>query len=125
MTSYGSCIVIALSAFVLFNQPKYLVAYLVFVYIERQINYILWIQQPANHAQSVFFSLTFVYLVKHCIYLLLVGLFLAALIVINQVKVRTIPQLCIGAGVGVCLAVGAYYSTHRLLNNEYSTYIAI
>ena len=44
---YGPWILIALSCVILLDQPKYLVAYLVFVYIGHQINHVLknWIQQ--------------------------------------------------------------------------------
>jgi len=139
---YGPRILIAFTIIILLDQPKYLVVYLAFVYIGHQLNHIIknWVKQPrplntrsivgekyghgygmpSNHAQSIFFSLTFLYLVKHCLLTLSFGLFLAALTVIQRFKYKghTITQLCVGSGLGIGLAYCVYYVTHQYLNRE-------
>jgi len=136
---YGPLILFAMVCVILFNQPKYLVVYLLFAYISNKLNHIIkhWVKQPrpstprsivgekyghgfgmpSNHTQSVFFALTFVYLVKRCMYILLFGLFIAALTVTQRFKYKahTITQLCVGAGLGVGLAGSVYYVMQQYL----------
>jgi membrane-associated phospholipid phosphatase len=72
---------------------------------------------PSGHAQLIFFSTTFLYLVKKNTYLLLFELFLCALTLYQRWKYRkhSVQQLLVGSGVGAGFAYGAYSLTHYYL----------
>jgi membrane-associated phospholipid phosphatase len=78
---------------------------------------------PSGHSQSVFSSLTFLYLVKESPAWLFVGLFIAGLTVYQRFKYRrhTIEQLIVGAILGISIAYCGYYLTKRYLQE--STYV--
>ena len=75
---------------------------------------------PSGHAQSVFSSLIFLYLVKGSPTLLLGELFIAGLTIYQRWKYRrhTIAQLGVGALLGVFVACGGYYMTKQYLQEN-------
>ena len=78
---------------------------------------------PSGHSQSVFSSLTFLYLVKESPAWLFIGLFIAGLTVYQRFKYRrhTIEQLVVGAIVGILIAYIGYYATKKYLQEH--TYV--
>ena len=75
---------------------------------------------PSAHAQSVFSSLTFLYLVKESPAWLLCELFIAGLTVYQRWKYRrhTMEQLGVGAILGMGVAYGGYYMTKQYLQEN-------
>lgn len=75
---------------------------------------------PSAHAQSVFSSVTFLYLVKESPAWLIVGLFIASLTVYQRWKYRrhTMEQLGVGAILGMGVAYGGYYMTKQYLQEN-------
>lgn len=75
---------------------------------------------PSAHAQSVFSSLTFLYLVKESPAWLLGELFIAGLTVYQRWKYRrhTMEQLGVGVLLGVVVAYGGYYMTKQYLQEN-------
>lgn len=75
---------------------------------------------PSAHAQSVFSSVTFLYLVKESPAWLLGGLFIAGLTVYQRWKYRrhTMEQLGVGAILGMGVAYGGYYMTKQYLQEN-------
>ena len=75
---------------------------------------------PSAHAQSVFSSLTFLYLVKESPAWLFVELFIAGLTVYQRWKYRrhTLEQLGVGAVLGMIVAYGGYFMTKQYLQEN-------
>lgn len=75
---------------------------------------------PSAHAQSVFLSLTFLYLVKESPAWLLGELFIAGLTVYQRWKYRrhTLEQLGVGVVLGIFVAYGGYYMTKQYLQEN-------
>ena len=75
---------------------------------------------PSAHAQSVFSSLTFLYLVKESPAWLIGELFIAGLTVYQRWKYRrhTMEQLGVGAVLGMFVAYGGYYMTKQYLQEN-------
>jgi|TARA_B110000285_G_scaffold75038_1_gene86369 membrane-associated phospholipid phosphatase len=75
---------------------------------------------PSGHAQSVFSSLTFLYLVKESPAWLFGELFIAGLTVYQRWKYRrhTVEQLGVGSVLGVVVAYAGYYITKRYLQEN-------
>ena len=75
---------------------------------------------PSAHAQSVFSSLTFLYLVKESPAWLIGELFIAGLTVYQRWKYRrhTLEQLCVGAILGMFVAYSGYYITKQYLQEN-------
>ena len=79
---------------------------------------------PSAHAQSVFMSLTFLYLVKESPAWLLGELFIAGLTVYQRWKYNrhTLEQLGVGALLGSLVAYVGYYTVKtNLQKNTYVT----
>jgi membrane-associated phospholipid phosphatase len=75
---------------------------------------------PSGHSQSVFSSLTFLYLVKESPAWLFIGLFIAGLTVYQRFNYRrhTVEQLFVGAILGISIAYCGYYLTKRYLQEN-------
>lgn len=75
---------------------------------------------PSAHSQSVFSSVTFLYLVKESPTWLLIGLFIAGLTVYQRFKYKrhTIEQLCVGAILGIIIAYCGFYITKKYLQEN-------
>ena len=75
---------------------------------------------PSAHAQSVFSSLTFLYLVKESPAWLIGELFIAGLTIYQRWKYRrhTMEQLGVGAVLGMIVAYGGYFMTKQYLQEN-------
>ena len=75
---------------------------------------------PSAHAQSVFSSLTFLYLVKESPAWLIGELFIAGLTVYQRWKYRrhTMEQLGVGAIFGMFVAYGGYFMTKQYVREN-------
>jgi len=73
---------------------------------------------PSRHAQGVFFSLTFLYLVRKDPLFLLLGLFLAVLGWYQRYtyKRHTLEQLFVGSVVGIVIGYISYLITKRYIH---------
>lgn len=138
---FGPIILFIIDIIYLLNQPLYLYLYICLFFVNSLINKGLkiWIQQsrplngksfigetyenmdiygmPSGHAQSTFFSLTYLFLVKKNIYVLICSLFLACLTVLQRFKYRnhTSLQLFIGSGLGICVAYLSILATQFII----------
>jgi membrane-associated phospholipid phosphatase len=138
----GPIILFFIGTYNLWNQQKYLFSYLVFFIGNTILNKILKtiIKQkrpndgvkimneeysgveiygmPSGHAQSSFFSLSFLYFVKGSPTWLIIELFIATLTIYQRWKYRqhTLEQLFTGSVVGVGFAYFAYYLTKQWLS---------
>jgi len=72
---------------------------------------------PSGHAQLIFFSTTFLYLVKKNTYLLIFELFLCALTLHQRWKYRkhSVQQLLVGSVIGISFAYGTHSLTRYYL----------
>jgi len=119
---YGPVILSIITCLSLIKQLPYLLLFIIGIFFNSQFNSVLksiikeprpsnvskyeGAQQygmPSGHAQSVFFSLTFLYLVKNSYWLLLVMLFFSALTLYQRwnTKEHTPKQLLVGSAVGL------------------------
>ena len=75
---------------------------------------------PSEHAQTLFFALTFLYLVKKSMTLLILSLFLGGLTIYQRLKYlrHTIEQLCIGSIIGILFAIIWYNGVNRYLSKN-------
>jgi membrane-associated phospholipid phosphatase len=138
----GPLILLCIVIFNLWNQKIYLISYLVFFIGNTILNKILKIiikqkrpgdglkimneeysgveiyGMPSGHAQSSFFSISFLYLVKGSPAWLIVGLFIAVLTVYQRWKYRqhTTEQLFTGSVVGIGFSYISYYVTKQWLS---------
>jgi membrane-associated phospholipid phosphatase len=72
---------------------------------------------PSGHAQSVFFSIVYLYNIHHSIYLLLSTMFVGFITLYQRWKYRrhTIQQLIVGSAVGSIFA-WSIYSVEKYIN---------
>jgi len=141
----GPILLLFISIFKLWNQPPYWRAYLVMFFINSAINQVLklWIRQerptggqtimgepysganvfgmPSAHTQSIFFSLTYLYLVKRSNTILIIELFIALLTIYQRFKYKqhTMEQLCIGAVIGIGIAYLGWLSTNEIIKKKF------
>lgn len=142
---YGPLIIGLINAFALWCRKMYLIAYVLFFALNSFLNGILknLIQQarpsgqiylndhdvvpdsapskygmPSGHAQSVGYSITFLYLVIHSTAVLCASLFIGALTVYQRFKYRrhTISQLFTGLVIGSIIAMVSYEATRFFIN---------
>jgi hypothetical protein len=135
-------ILLLISIFNLWNQKKYLISYLVFFIGNTIVNKILKIiikqkrpdngikifnesytgveryGMPSGHLQSVFFSLSFLYLVKGSPIWLIIELFIAAITFYQRWKYKqhTFEQLLIGSFIGILIAYLSFNFTKIFLS---------
>jgi len=136
---FGPMIMSVISIAKLWKQSSYLYGYLVFSLINFAVNGIVKTiakqprpyggqsiinehyvgvnkyGMPSGHTQSVFFSMTYLYLITNSSGLLLIEMFIAALTLYQRWNYRqhTIEQLCVGAFIGICVAYGGFYITQK------------
>lgn len=142
---YGPTINFIIGFISLLKQPKYLSGYLVFT----GINYILngvfkttfkearpsggiplyhgeneyYIRDkygmPSGHTQSVFFALTYLYLVKHSIYSLIIELCVAMITCYQRWKYRrhTISQIIVGSLIGILFGGLSFSLTKKYIES--------
>ena len=141
---YGPIIFIGINIFSLWKRMPYLYSYIIFYIINDFINRILkssfreprpnnqihydkrsdkYIGEhiygmPSGHAQSVFYSISFLYLVTKSVILLIISLFIAALTLYQRWKYRnhTVKQLVMGSIVGTLFGSSVYYYTNKYLH---------
>ncbi len=77
---------------------------------------------PSGHAQSIVFSVFYLFFVKRSWILLLLGLFLSGLTILQRWKFKrhTLKQLAAGSGFGIITAYVGYFITSRCLKTAYS-----
>lgn len=131
----GPVICILISIYWLWGFPKYLIVYVIFAMFDLFINKVLkrWFKQdrpldiksiigeehegielygmPSKHLQSIFFSITYLYLVKGSLQWLMGELVIAALAINQEITYRqhTISQIIVGALCGISVAYVANY----------------
>ena len=136
---FGPIILSFISVLKLYKQQPYLIGYFIFLGGNVIVNHVLkhiileerpsggrsLINEPYNgmhkygmpssHAQSAFYSITYLYLTKHDPTILLVGLFICALTVYQRWTYRqhTAEQLGIGAIIGIIMGFLAEYMTKQ------------
>jgi membrane-associated phospholipid phosphatase len=130
----------------LLKQPKYLSGYLVFTGMNYILNGVLKTTfqearppdrillyegedelyknaskygMPSGHAQSVFFALIYLYLVKHSIYSLLLELCIALITCYQRWKYRrhTISQLIVGSLIGILFGGLSFSLTKKYIES--------
>jgi membrane-associated phospholipid phosphatase len=142
---YGPTINFIIGFISLLKQPKYLSGYLVFTGINSIMNIVLKTTfkearpsggiplydgeeeyynrykygMPSGHAQSVFFALTYLYLVKHSIYSLLLELCVALITCYQRWKYRrhTISQIIVGSLVGILFGGLSFSLTKKYIES--------
>jgi len=74
---------------------------------------------PSDHAQLVFFALTYIYLVKHSIYTLILELSIALLTCFQRWKYRrhTIEQIVIGSIIGIIMGGLSFSLTKKYIES--------
>jgi hypothetical protein len=132
--SYAPIIESLIVFYCLMNQRPYLHGYLVFLIVNFFINYILKMTireprpmngnnpenygMPSKHAQTLFFSITFLYLVKQDLLFLILGLFLAVLTIYQRFTYyrHTIEQLFVGSLIGTVVGYVSFLITKRYIH---------
>ena len=140
----GPFILIGINIFSLWKRMPYLYSYINFLIINEFINRILKSSfreprpnnqieyddyfdkivkndiygMPSGHAQSVFYSISFLYLTTKSPILLIISLFIAALTLYQRWKYRnhTVKQLVIGSIIGTIFGSIVYYFTNKYLH---------
>ena len=142
---FGPLINLVTTSFFLLNQKTYLLVYLVFFFINTHVNKILksvfreprpknsiFVNEidndrgsdkygmPSGHAQSVFFSLAYLYLVKENPYAILLETFIASLTLYQRWKFNrhTISQLFVGSLFGIFMAFIAHFIVKKYLTTK-------
>jgi membrane-associated phospholipid phosphatase len=142
---YGPLINFIITAVNIWKQPIYLVGYIVTSFINVIINRVLkmTIKQerpshgkklvawehytgaehygmPSLHAQSVFFSMTYLYLVKRSVFWTLVESFVASMTFYQRWKYRnhTLEQLVVGSALGSTVAYISHMIIHQYLHGQ-------
>ena len=134
-------LMVIFNTIVLWKQRVYFYAYIVFFIINMGINHVLKITikqprpndyklhddtgiythsshvygMPSAHSQSIFFSITYLWLVLNSTRYLILGLFLSALTVYQRWKYKkhSVEQLITGALIGSGFAYFAYYTVTK------------
>ena len=143
---YGPTINFIIGFISLLKQAKYLSGYLVFTGMNHLLNGLLKTTfkearpsgrillyegedehyknaskygMPSGHAQSVFFALTYVYLVKHSLYTFILELSVALLTCYQRWKYRrhTISQIIIGSLLGVLFGGLSFSLTKKYIES--------
>lgn len=143
---YGPMINFIIGFISLLKQPKYLSGYLVFTGMNHLLNGILKTTfqevrpsggillyegedelykndnkygMPSGHTQSVFFALTYLYLVKHSIYSFLLELCVAMITCYQRWKYRrhTISQILIGSLLGILFGGLSFSLTKKYIES--------
>lgn len=146
---YGPMILILVSIFSLWKRKYYVYSYLFFYMINIFLNKILkklvreprpnnsidfrdiifdyfdkykeeeQFGMPSGHAQMIFYSISFLYLVTKSPILLFISLFIGVLTLYQRWKYRnhTIYQLFIGSLIGLIFGSSVYYSTNQYLHS--------
>ena len=142
---YGPFILIGINIFSLWKRMPYLYSYINFLIINKFINKILKLSfreprpnnqihyndyfdkyvgeqiygMPSGHAQSIFYSISFLYLATKSPIVLIISLFIAALTLYQRWKYRnhTFAQLIIGSIVGILFGSSVYYYTNKYLHS--------
>jgi len=133
---FAPFILFGITIWVLRTQPPYLGGYVFFVVLNSLLNNVLklWIKEerpnkngvalrhitegygmPSAHAQSTFFSISFLYLVTQSVTWLIIGCFIGALTLYQRwkFKMHSVEQLGIGAIVGIGFSILGYQLTYR------------
>jgi membrane-associated phospholipid phosphatase len=138
---FNGPIILFLTSIIKLWKQKYIYGYLLFYIINIFINNLLknTIKQarpnntitekypgvhkygmPSYHVQSVFFSLTFLYLVKRSVFLLLIESFIAFITVYQRWinHHHTIEQLVVGSIIGIINAYIGYIVTRQYISTS-------
>ena len=138
---YGPIIIAALNIYYSFYKKTYLYAYVIFLMINQILNHALKsilreprpndqhkydiYGMPSGHAQSIFYSTTFLYLTTASYYLLIISLFICAMTIYQRYHFRhhTLKQLFIGSLVGIGIGsfvyqISKYYITTKTKYND-------
>ena len=135
---YGPLIAMVMAFVFLWNQPKFLIVYAIFVFVNQFINKGLKLLfreprpenpihfseyekysneekygMPSGHAQSIVFTIVFLWLVKRSPDIFMVTGFIGAITLYQRFKYRrhTISQLIIGSIAGFVVAVAVYWAS--------------
>jgi len=143
---YAPYILLFLTSYFIWNRKVYLLGYLVFFFINIFLNKLLKLTfreprpdnyqiydnsfekttneevfgMPSGHAQSVAFSITFLYLLTKSRLLFIITTFIGALCIYQRWKYRrhTINQLAIGTLVGSSFGGMAYYLITKYMKTK-------
>lgn len=139
---YGPIILLITNIYYLFYKKTYLYVYLLFFVINSCINralkaiireprpndqrFMLFENKedvygmPSGHAQSIFYSTTFLYLTTASYYLLIISLFVCALTIYQRYHFRrhTLKQLFIGSLVGIGIGSFIYQITKYYISTK-------
>jgi membrane-associated phospholipid phosphatase len=140
---FGPIIVFLLNIYLLRLRYPYLLAYLVFFFMNKYVNKILKLVikqarpdggisfinesytgadkygMPSGHAQSIMFSTFFLYFVTGSNLFLIIELFIGTLTLYQRWKYRrhTVEQLCVGSIFGIFISYFSFYVTKKYLSN--------
>jgi len=133
---HGPIIIAALNIYYSFYKKTYLYAYVIFLVINQILNHALKsilreprpndehkydiYGMPSGHAQSIFYSTTFLYLTTASYYLLIISLFICALTIYQRYHFRhhTLKQLFIGSLVGIGIGSFVYQITKYYITTK-------
>lgn len=115
---HGPVILVITNIYYLFYKKTYLYAYILFLIINSFIDRIYGM--PSGHAQSIFYSTTFLYLTTASYYLLIISLFICALTIYQMFHFRhNMPkQLFIGSLVGIGIGSFVYQITKYYISTK-------
>ena len=135
---FGPIILALMNVYYLFYRKTYLYAYIIFLFVNQYINkgikYFVKEPRPQNqipflskidkigiekygmpsgHAQSIFYSTTFLYLTTLSSYLLIISLFFCAVTIYQRYIYRrhTLKQLTIGSLIGIIIGYTVFKFT--------------
>jgi membrane-associated phospholipid phosphatase len=79
---------------------------------------------PSGHTQSLFYSISYAYLVTKSINMLLISLCLAAITIFQRLKYKkhTVSQLMMGVFFGTLFGTSAFYTTRMYSQGYFSFY---
>lgn len=137
---YGPLINCGITITQLWTQRPFLYGYLVFFLINEFLNTILknYIRQerpsqdlsisesldkfgmPSRHAQSTFYSLTYLYCIRGSPIWLLLQLFISSITLYQRwiYKKHTVGQLTVGSLLGISTGYIAYYTTTKIIKRS-------
>ena len=141
---FGPIVLILLTITQLWNRPGYMVGYLVFLFINNAFNGFLKIMvkqdrpngsksiinepsggvhkygMPSLHAQSVFYSMAYLYLTKTTPEILIIASFIIALTLYQRwsYKQHTLEQLIVGSVIGISVAYIGFFVTTKWLHTS-------
>ena len=141
---FGPIILIFITIMQLWNRSSYMVGYLVFLFINTAFNgfFKIMVKQdrphgsrsivnepyegvhkygmPSSHAQSVFYSMAYLYLTKTTPEILIIASFISALTLYQRwsYKQHTLEQLLVGSVVGIGVAYLGFFVTTKWLHTS-------